>query len=304
MAGAGRSGPTCSRSPTSSTRCRSADFTPARDARAKELKAADPDSPPGSRRCASRRWRRGWSTSWCATRPNRWTRCSRSGPRCGRRRPHVRRRAASADRQRRQLTAAVTTRARALANEHGHEGQRGGRRPGRGDPDRGDGRRGLRGAVRSGLLVAALAATGVDAVELDRSRWPSPRRWASPPRPATSAAAPHRPDLHVVPDPDADAKAPGRRRGRSRRPRAGRAEAAEAADGAGSGGPGARGALRCRSRPRSTSSAPDGGPRGDRRGGRRRARRRRGRPRRGHGRPQRGHRERDDAAPRWPNSRD
>ena len=109
-------------------------------------------------------------------------------------------------RQRRQLTAAVTTRARGLARDEGQ-------RVTEAVADQVEatltaamvdatcGR-----ALRSGLLVAALAATGVDdadvaaavavpeALGFERDR---PRR-----RPAAA-----RPDLHVVPDPDADAKA-------------------------------------------------------------------------------------------------
>ena len=63
-----------------------------------------------------------------------------------------------------------------------------------------------RQAVRSGLLVTALAATGVDEVELAKAvAVPEAlgfdgRGRARPPRPRT-------PDLHVVPDPDADEKA-------------------------------------------------------------------------------------------------
>jgi hypothetical protein len=60
-------------------------------------------------------------------------------------------------------------------------------------------------AVRSGLLVAALATTGVDEVELASSvAVPEALGFEARPR---EAAAPAPPDLHVVPDPDADEKA-------------------------------------------------------------------------------------------------
>src|SRR3954465_12602706 len=72
-------------------------------------------------------------------------------------------------RQRRQLTAAVTTQARRLAREHGQKvteavaGQGGATRTAAMvDED-------CAKAVRSGLLLGPLSATGVDAVELDRA---------------------------------------------------------------------------------------------------------------------------------------
>ena len=58
-------------------------------------------------------------------------------------------------------------------------------------------------AVRSGLLVTALASTGVDEVDLSGGGRRPRRRWDSAPRPIE----PGPPDLHVVPDPDADEKA-------------------------------------------------------------------------------------------------
>ena len=108
-------------------------------------------------------------------------------------------------RQRRHLTAAVTTRARGLAAELGARVT-----PAVADQveatltaamiDEECGK-----AVRSGQLVAALAATGVDEVDLARAvAVPGALGFA-----ATAAApAPEpRPELHVVPDPDADEKA-------------------------------------------------------------------------------------------------
>ncbi len=108
-------------------------------------------------------------------------------------------------RQRRQLTAAVTTRARGLAREEGVKVT-----PAVADQveatltaamvDEGAAR-----AVRSGLLVAALAATGVGEVDVAPAL-------AAPEALGFTAAEREpepvgRPELHVVPDPEADAKA-------------------------------------------------------------------------------------------------
>jgi DNA repair exonuclease SbcCD ATPase subunit len=60
-------------------------------------------------------------------------------------------------------------------------------------------------AVHSGLLVAALATTGVDEVELAKAvAVPEALGFTATPR---EAGPPAPPDLHVVPDPDADDKA-------------------------------------------------------------------------------------------------
>lgn len=108
-------------------------------------------------------------------------------------------------RQRRQLTAAVTTRARALASELGVKVT-----PAVADQveatltaamiDEGCAR-----AVRSGQLVTSFAATGVDEVDLARALATPEALGFS----ATAAVAEPetRPELHVVPDPDADAEA-------------------------------------------------------------------------------------------------
>lgn len=108
-------------------------------------------------------------------------------------------------RQRRQLTAAVTGRARALAASRGHKVT-----PAVSDQveatltaamvDEGCAR-----AVRSGQLVTALAATGVDEVDPGAAvATPDALGFAATP----VAAAPEPPaGLHVVPDPDADEKA-------------------------------------------------------------------------------------------------
>ncbi len=60
-------------------------------------------------------------------------------------------------------------------------------------------------AVRSGLLVTALASTGVDEVDLTRAvATPEALGFSATP---VTASEPAPPDLHVVPDPDADEKA-------------------------------------------------------------------------------------------------
>jgi DNA repair exonuclease SbcCD ATPase subunit len=60
-------------------------------------------------------------------------------------------------------------------------------------------------AVRSGMLLAALEATGVDAVDLDRAvALPSALGFVATPREETPTG---KPDLKVVPDPDRDEKA-------------------------------------------------------------------------------------------------
>lgn len=108
-------------------------------------------------------------------------------------------------RQRRQLTAAVTTRARALAGELGVRVT-----PAVADQveatltaamiDEGCAR-----AVRSGQLVTSFVATGVDEVDLARAlATPEALGFSAT---AAMAETETRPELHVVPDPDAGAKA-------------------------------------------------------------------------------------------------
>ena len=109
--------------------------------------------------------------------------------------------------QRRQLTAAVTTRARAVARERGLRVT---------EAVAGQVEATLTAAmldaecaraVRSGLLVAPLAATGVDPVDLaDAVALPGALGFTATARPADAPPA-ERPGLHVVPDPEADAKA-------------------------------------------------------------------------------------------------
>lgn len=105
-------------------------------------------------------------------------------------------------RQRRQLTAAVTTGARALAAGEGvkvtqpvADQVEATLTAAMVDPRCAE-------AVRSGLLVTALAATGVDEVDLGAAV-------ATPDALGFTATTTEKPppELHVVPDPDADAKA-------------------------------------------------------------------------------------------------
>ncbi|MGN0064010.1 MAG: hypothetical protein ACI379_07185 [Nocardioides sp.] len=107
--------------------------------------------------------------------------------------------------QRRQLTASVTTLARRTARE---EGQRVTEAVALQveetltaamlDAD-------AAAAVRSGLLVAPVRATGVDAVDVVPAlALPGALGFSATPR---EQEPPSRPDLHVVPDPDADEKA-------------------------------------------------------------------------------------------------
>ena len=108
-------------------------------------------------------------------------------------------------RQRRQLTAAVTTRARGLAREEGQrvteavaEQVEATLTAAMLDPACGQ-------ALRSGLLVAAMSATGVDDdAAAEALALPDALGFAAT---AREAAEVPRPELHVVPDPDADAKA-------------------------------------------------------------------------------------------------
>ena len=104
-------------------------------------------------------------------------------------------------RQRRQLTAAVTTGARALASGEGVKVTQAVADQVESTLTAAmlDAR--CAEAVRSGLLVTALAATGVDEVDLGAAV-------ATPDALGFTASATERPppDLHVVPDPDADEK--------------------------------------------------------------------------------------------------
>jgi len=108
-------------------------------------------------------------------------------------------------RQRRQLTAAVTTRARALSREHGQKVTEAVAEQVEATLTAAMVDEGCAAAVRSGLLVTALSATGVDAVELDHAvALPEALGFTAP---ARETPAPGKPELHVVPDPDRDEKA-------------------------------------------------------------------------------------------------
>ena len=122
-------------------------------------------------------------------------------------------------RQRRQVTAAVTTQARRLAREHGQKVTEAVAAQVEAtltaamvDEECGK-------AVRSGMLLTALESTGVDAVDLDRAvALPDALGFVA----TTHEAAPAtKPDLHVVPDPDQRREGPGRRPGGARGGRGG-----------------------------------------------------------------------------------
>jgi len=111
--------------------------------------------------------------------------------------------------QRRQLTASVTTAARRLAREEGvrtteavAEQVEATLTAAMLEPDAAK-------AVRSGLLVTALTATGLGDLDLSGAvAVPEALGFSAKARPAAPGPDPtQRPQLHVVPDPDADVKA-------------------------------------------------------------------------------------------------
>src|SRR4051794_36832448 len=108
-------------------------------------------------------------------------------------------------RQRRQVTAAVTTQARRLAREHGQKITEAVAQQVEATLTAAMVDEECAKAVRSGMLLTALEATGVDAVDLDRAvAVPSALGFVATPR---EEVLPSKPDLHVVPDPDRDEKA-------------------------------------------------------------------------------------------------
>lgn len=108
-------------------------------------------------------------------------------------------------RQRRQLTAAVTTQARGVAKERGLKVTTAVADQVEATLTAAMVDEGCAAAVRSGLLVAPLTATGVGEVDLAAAvAAPEALGFQATARDAEPAA---RPELHVVPDPDADAKA-------------------------------------------------------------------------------------------------
>jgi hypothetical protein len=184
------------------------DFTAARDARARELKASDKDLA-----AQVKKLRKPSLAAWVVNllvrrEPEQVDQMLSVGA-------ALRDAAASLDgaqlreltRQRRQLTAAVTVTARGHAREHGQKVT----------PSVADEVEstltaamvdaGAAAAVRSGLLVKALASTGVEA--LDLSAYVAVPDLAGFEPTSIGAPEPDRgspPDLHVVPDPDAGAK--------------------------------------------------------------------------------------------------
>lgn len=180
------------------------EFTPARDARAKELKGTDLAAPVRKLRKPSLA---AWVVNLLVRRESeqveqvltlgaalREAQESMAGDELR-----------ALTRQRRQLTAAVTTTARAVARETGvkvtesvAEQVEATLTAAMVDAD-------CAAAVRSGLLVGALAATGFDdAGPAGSVALPEALGFTARPQPAEPTA---RPELHVVPDPDADAKA-------------------------------------------------------------------------------------------------
>lgn len=184
-----------------------AEFTPARDARAKELKGTDLAKPVKALKKPSLA---AWVVNLLVRRDTeqvdqvlavgealRAAQESMSGEELR-----------ALTKQRRQLTAAVTTQARRTAREEGTkvtdavaDQVEATLTAAMVDPD-------CAKAVRSGLLVAALATTGLEPADPDELAaavaLPEALGFAAT---AREAAKPGRPDLHVVPDPDADEKA-------------------------------------------------------------------------------------------------
>lgn len=108
-------------------------------------------------------------------------------------------------RQRRQLTAALTGRARAAAAEVGVRLTESVAEQVEATLTAAMLDAGCADAVRSGLLVAPLRATGVDPADVAVAvALPDALGFTAAPR---APEPPPRPELHVVPDPDADAKA-------------------------------------------------------------------------------------------------
>lgn len=105
-------------------------------------------------------------------------------------------------RQRRQVTAAITTQARGLAGQLGVKVTESVAEQVEATLTAGMVDEGAAVAVRSGLLVAPLTATGVEAVDVTAALAVAGAAGFSP----TPVRAP-RPDLHVVPDPDGEDKA-------------------------------------------------------------------------------------------------
>ena len=181
-----------------------ADFTPARDAKAKELRGDDlgplvkalkkPSTAAWVVNLLVRREQEQVDQVLSVGEALRGAQASMSGDELR-----------ALTKQRRQLTAAVTLQARRLATEEGLKVTQAVADQVEAtltaamiDEDCGK-------AVRSGLLVAALATTGVDEVKLANAvAAPEALGFEATARDATPSAPP---ELHVVPDPDAEVKA-------------------------------------------------------------------------------------------------
>jgi hypothetical protein len=177
------------------------DFTPARDAKAKELKGTDLAAPVKALKKPSLA---AWVVNLLVRRDAEQVEQVLSLGAA------LRDAAAGMDgdelrnltRQRRQLTAAVTTGARALAASAGVKVTQAVADQVEGTLTAAMVDARCADAVRSGLLVTALASTGVDEVDLSASvATPEALGFTASP------VVPGPPDLHVVPDPDADEKA-------------------------------------------------------------------------------------------------
>jgi hypothetical protein len=180
------------------------DFTPARDARAKELKGTDLATPVKALRKPSTA---AWVINLLVRHETaqvdqvlavgaalREAQAAMSGEELR-----------ALTRQRRQLTAAVTTQARSVARDRGLKVTEAVADQVEATLTAAMVDEGCAAAVRSGLLVTALAATGVDEVDLAGAvAVPEALGFQATARPAEEPA---RPELRVVPDPDAGAKA-------------------------------------------------------------------------------------------------
>ena len=183
-----------------------AEFTPARDARAKELKKADPELS-AQVKALRKPSVAAWVVNLLVRREtDQVDQVLAIGT-------ALREAAANLDgaelreltRQRRQVTSAVTSRAKALAADEGHrvteavaEQVEQTLTAAMLDQD-------AARAVRSGLLVATMRATGVDAVDVAAAlAVPEAGGFSATPR---AAAVPEPPHLQAVPDPEPDERA-------------------------------------------------------------------------------------------------
>ena len=183
------------------------EFTAARDARAKELRAADRELS-AQVKALRKPSVAAWAVNLLVRRePEQVDQVLSVGA-------ALREAAASLDggqlreltKQRRQLTAALTVTARGHARDHGQKVSDSVAEDVESTLTAAMVDAGAAAAVRSGLLVRSLAASGLE--ELDLSSYvAAPEVAGFEPTPVGSPAPePHPPDLHVVPDPDAGAK--------------------------------------------------------------------------------------------------